>query len=146
MRYHSVAAAALGFAMLSFAPALAQSLPGMGSGSNPLSGAVGSMMGNGAGSSMMGGMLPSLSSSSTSNIAGVLNYCVQNNIVQGSSATNTLSALSGQSGVTSSSAYTAGTQGDIESGNGSTFSLGSVSQQLKTKACDMVLQHAKSLL
>ncbi len=94
----------------------------------------------------MGQMLPSLSSSSTGNVAGVLGYCVKNNIVQGSSATGALSALTGKSGVTSSSGYTAGEQGQIQSGNGNQVSLNGASRQIKTKACDMVLQHAQSLL
>jgi hypothetical protein len=138
--------AAFGIESLSAAPVLAQSLPGMGGGSNSLSGMAGSMMGNGGAGGMMGGTLPSLSSASTSNVAGVLSYCVQNNIVQGASATSALSALTGQSGVTSSSGYTEGTQGDIQSGNGSMFSLNGLNEQLKTKACNMVLQHAQSLL
>jgi Protein of unknown function (DUF2501) len=126
------------------APVFAQSLPGMGSGSS-MSGAANSLMG-GSGSGAMGSMLPSLSSSSTGNVAGVLSYCVKNNIVQGSSATGALSGLTGQSGVTSSSGYAAGEQGNIQSGSGSEFSLGSASDQIKTKACNMVLQHAQSLL
>src|SRR6516165_5865145 len=145
LRSLMILAAAFGIEAFSAESAYAQSLPGMGGGSNSLSGLAGSMMGNSGGGSMMGQTLPSLSSASTSNVAGVLSYCVQNNIVQGSSATSTLSALTGQSGITSSSGYTEGTQGDIQSGNGSSFSLGGLSQQLKTKACDMVLQHAQSL-
>ncbi|MBU6397298.1 MAG: DUF2501 domain-containing protein, partial [Rhodospirillales bacterium] len=70
----------------------------------------------------------------------------QNNIIQGSSATSTLSALTGKSGVTSSSGYQAGEQGDIQSGNSNSFSLSGVDQQVKTKACNLVLQHAQSLL
>jgi hypothetical protein len=122
-------------------PVFAQNMPGMGS----MSGAASNLMGSG-GSSAMGSMLPSLSSSSTSNVAGVLSYCVKNNIVQGSSATSALSGLTGQSGVTSSSGYAAGEQGQIQSGNGSDFSLGGASDEIKTKACNMVLQHAQSLL
>ncbi len=125
------------------APVFAQSMPGMG-GSSGLSGAASGLMGGGSGA--MGSMLPSLSSSSTGNVAGVLSYCVKNNIVQGSSATGALSALTGQSGVTSSSGYAAGQQGQIQSGSGNNFSLGGASKQIKTKACDMVLQHAQSLL
>ena len=143
---HLTVVTVFGLTALSFTPASAQSLPGIGGGSNPLSGAAGSMMGNSGTSGMMGGMLPSLSSSSTGNVAGVLSYCVQNNILQGASATNTLSALTSKSGLTSSSDYTAGSQGNIESSNGSVFSLGDVKQQIKTKACNMVLQHAQSLL
>jgi len=125
------------------APVFAQSIPGMG-GSSAMSGAASGLMGGGSGA--MGSMLPSLSSSSTGNVAGVLSYCVKNNIVQGSSATGALSALTGQSGVTSSSGYAAGEQGQIQSGSGNNFSLGGASQQIKTKACDMVLKHAQSLL
>jgi hypothetical protein len=142
-RFHylmTVTACALG--TLCAAPALAQSLPGMG-GANALTGAASGMMGGGG----MGGMgLPSLSSSSTDNVAGVLSYCVKNKIVQGGAATSALSALSGKDGVTSSSGYLAGEKGDIQSSNGSSFSLDGVSQQMKTKGCDMVLQHAQSLL
>jgi hypothetical protein len=126
------------------APVFAQSIPGMG-GSSGLSGAASGLMGGG-GSGAMSSMLPSLSSSSTGNVAGVLSYCVQNNIVQGSSATSALSTLTGQSGVTSSSGYAAGQQGEIQSGSGSDFSLNGASKQIKTKACNMVMQHAQSLL
>jgi hypothetical protein len=139
---------ACGIAAFAAAPVLAQSLPGMGGGANSMSGAASSMMGNSMGNSMgssaMG--LPSLSSSSTGNVAGVLSYCVKNNIVQGSSATSALSSLTGQSGVTSSSGYQAGEQGNIQSGSGSDFSLSGASDEVKTKACNMVLQHAQSLL
>jgi hypothetical protein len=141
-----------GISAFSAAPVLAQSLPGMGGGSSTLSGAASSMMGNSMGNSMGSSMgssamgLPSLSSSSTGNVAGVLSYCVKNNIVQGSTATSALSSLTGQSGVTSSSGYQAGEQGNIQSGSGSDFSLSGVSDEVKTKACNMVLQHAQSLL
>ena len=137
-----------GIAAFSAAPVFAQSLPGMGGGSSGLSGAASGLMGNSMGSSMGSGTmgLPSLSSSSTSNVAGVLSYCVKNNIIQGSSATSTLSTLTGQSGVASSSGYAAGEQGNIQSGSGSDFSLSGASAQVKTKACNLVLQHAQSLL
>ncbi len=129
-----IVVAACGFG----APVFAQSMPGMG---GSMSNMAGSMMGgSGAGS-----MLPSLSSSSTGNVAGVLSYCVKNNIVQGASASSALSSLTGQSGVTSSSGYQAGEQGNIQSGSGN-FSLSGASSQIKTKACNMVLQHAQSLL
>jgi hypothetical protein len=135
-----------GAGAMSAAPAFAQSIPGFSGGSSALSGAAGNLMGGGGSSSMLSQGLPSLSSSSTGNVAGVLSYCIQNNIIQGSSATSALSALTGRSGVTSSSGYTAGQQGDIQSGNGNSFSLSGVKDQIKTKACDLVLQHAHSML
>jgi hypothetical protein len=114
----------------SLSPAVAQQLPGMSGGAGGLAGQ----------------MLPSLSSASTGNIAGILSYCVQNKDLQGSAATTTLNALTHKNGVTSSSAYTAGQQGQLETGNGSSFSLSGVTQQVKTKVCGMALEHAKSLL
>jgi len=151
LRYFA-AVAVCGIAVLSVAPVLAQSLPGMGGGASAMSGAAGNLMGGGSmGSGAMGGgamgqMAPALSSSSTGNVAGVLSYCVKNNIVQGSSASGALGALTGRSGVTSSSGYTAGEQGNIQSSGGNEFSLSGASQQVKTKTCNLVLQHAQSLL
>jgi Protein of unknown function (DUF2501) len=91
-------------------------------------------------------MLPSLSSASPGNVAGILSYCVQNNDLQVSAATTTLDALTHKNGVTSSGAYTAGQQGQLETGSGHSFSLSGLQQPLKTKLCGMVLEHAKSLL
>lgn len=132
------------FVIGSLSPALAQQLPGMGgNASGSVSKALGGLSGGGG---LTGQMLPSLSSASTGNIAGILSYCVQNNDLQGSAATTTLNALTHKSGVTSSSAYTAGQQGQLETGNGNSFSLSGLTQQVKTKVCGMALQHAKSLL
>jgi Protein of unknown function (DUF2501) len=131
--------------IVSLSPALAQQLPNVGgnvpgSVSKPLGGLSG-----GAGG-LAGQMLPSLSSASTGNVAGILSYCIQNNNLQGGAATTTLDALTHKNGVTSSSAYAAGQQGQIETGGGNSFSLSGVQQQVKTKVCDMVLERAKSLL
>jgi hypothetical protein len=129
----------------SLSPALAQQLPGMGgNGSGSVSKALGGLSGGAGG--LAGQMLPSLSSASTGNVAGILSYCVQNNDLQGSAATTTLDALTHKNGVTSSSAYTAGQQGQLETGSGHSFSLSGVTQQVKTKVCGMALEHAKSLL
>ena len=116
----------------SLSPAQAQQLP--------------QLPGMGGGAGLAGQMLPSLSSASTGNVAGILSYCVQNNDLQGSAATTTLDALTHKNGVTSSSAYTAGQQGQLETGSGQSFSLSGVQQQVKTKVCGMALEHAKSLL
>jgi Protein of unknown function (DUF2501) len=127
----------------SLSPALAQQLPGIG-GNGSVSKALGGLSGGAGG--LAGQMLPSLSSASTGNIAGILSYCVQNNDLQGSAATTTLDALTHKTGVTTSSAYTAGQQGQLETGSGNSLSLSGLTQQVKTKVCGMALQHAKSLL
>nr|WP_249193323.1 YjjA family protein [Gluconobacter sphaericus] len=91
-------------------------------------------------------MLPNISSASTGNVAGVLTYCVQNNYLSGSGATSALSSLTGKQGVTSSSDYTAGQQGQLLTGGSNAFSLSSLKGQMKQKVCNMVLSHAKNLL
>lgn len=97
-------------------------------------------------SDLMGQALPNVSSASAGNTAGVLSYCVKNNILKGNTATSVLSSLSGRSGVQSSSAFDTGKKGQLETGNGNLFSLGGLKEKAKTKVCDMVLQHGQSLL
>ncbi|MCX2561325.1 DUF2501 domain-containing protein [Acetobacter farinalis] len=116
-------------------------------GQNALSAATGSMKSSAAG--MLGNMLPSLSSASTSNLTGILGYCVQNNVLSGAGATSAssvLGTLTQQQGVTSSSSYSAGQQGLLQTGNNQMFSLANLQGQLKTKLCNMVLSKAQSLL
>ncbi|AQS88793.1 hypothetical protein AA101099_2257 [Neoasaia chiangmaiensis NBRC 101099] len=148
-RLMPLAAAMIAIATIAVAPgtgtAQAQSFPGIGgsSGNNPLS----NMTGGAA--SMLGGSLPNLSSASSGNVAGVLGYCAQNNLLQGANATtasSTLSNLTQKPGITSSSAYATGQQGLIQTGNGNTFSLADLKGQLKTKVCNMVLNKAQSFL
>ncbi|WP_415471570.1 DUF2501 domain-containing protein [Acetobacter orientalis] len=101
-----------------------------------------------AGMNMVGSMLPSLSSASTSNVAGILGYCVQNNVLQSSTSTasSVLNNLTQKPGVTSSSAYSAGQQGLLQTGDNQMFSLANLKGQLKTKLCNTVLSKAQSLL
>ena len=54
------------------------------------------------------------------------------------------------SGASQSSSFQAGSSGLLQTGNGQSFNLGSgsggIQSQVTHKVCDMVLQHAKSLL
>jgi hypothetical protein len=93
----------------------------------------------------MGQALPSVSSAGTANTTGVLSYCVKNNYIKGDAATSALSSLTGKSVVQSSSAFSAGQQGQLETGNGSMVSMSGLQEQAKSKLCDMVLQHAQSM-
>ncbi len=116
-------------------------------GQNALSAATSSAKSSATG--MLGNMLPSLSSASTSNLTGILGYCVQNNVLSGASATSASSVLSNltqQQGVTSSSGYSAGQQGLLQTGDNQMFSLANLKGQLKTKLCNTVLSKAQSLL
>lgn len=126
---------------LSMSGAHAQTMPGMSGNSQ----SMGGMMGNMA-SGAMGSMLPNVSSASSGNIAGVLSYCVQNNYVSGSGATQALGGLTSQQGVTSSGDYTAGQQGQLLTGGNSPFSLASLKSGLRQKVCNMVLSRAQNLL
>jgi hypothetical protein len=106
----------------------------------------------------MGGAsaLPSVSSASPTNIAGILQYCVQNNDLGGASASSAssvqsslLSKYTGSSTApTSNSAYTSGSNGELQTGNGQTTSLGGsgLKAEATQKVCSMVLSHAKSLI
>jgi hypothetical protein len=119
-----------------------------------LKGAVGSGQGGGSGGALSGlsGGLPSVSQASPGNTAGVLQYCVRNNLVSGSAATSVkdsvVSKVTGSGQGANDSGFKAGNSGLLQTGNGQNFNLsgGGVKEQVTHKVCDMVLQHAKSLL
>jgi hypothetical protein len=127
-------------------PAQAQSL-------NQLKGATGSEQGAGGRAlGGLGGAMPSVDQASPSNTAGVLQYCIRNNYVSGGAASSVKDSIVGKmtnSGESANdSGFKAGNNGMLDTGNGQSFSLGSggVKAQVTHKVCDMVLQHAKSLL
>lgn len=129
----------------------AQSLGSLAQGAEQ--GALNSALGGGTGAttsgtgSLLGGLgLPSLSSASNGNIAGILGYCVQNNLVSGSAAQSTLSTLTGNSSLTGDSSYASGQQGLLQVGNGNQFSLSTLKENLRKKMCKMVLNKATSLI
>jgi hypothetical protein len=136
---------ALSFIVIaSFTPARAQM-------SNMLNGAMGSGM------SSMGGMsLPSVGAASPTNLAGLLQYCVQNNYLGGGSAASAgsvkdslLSKFTGSTAAPASNAgFTSGINGVLDTGNGQSTTLGGtgIQAQVTQKVCGEVLSHAKSLL
>jgi len=95
--------------------------------------------------------MPSLSSASPGNIAGLLKYCVQNNDLSGgdaSAAQSDASALAAQNNVSNSDAgYAAGSGGMLNAG-GQAYNLGSggARSEVTQQICSQVLSHAKSLL
>ena len=99
----------------------------------------------------LGGGLPSVTQAGPANTAGVLQYCIQNNYLSGGVAGPAKDALLGHvPGASQSSGFQAGSSGLLQTGNGQSFNLGSgsggIQSQVTHKVCDMVLQHAKSLL
>lgn len=117
--------------------ASAQSLPSLG---KDLSKGLGS-----GASGLMGQGLPNVASAGTANTTGMLGYCIKRKYLNNASAGSVLSRLSGRGGLDASPEYTAGQRGQLQTGSG-TFSLSGVQDQVKGKICDMVLDHAKSLL
>lgn len=138
MRQHRLEFILIACAAIATGPLYAQSIPGLGSKSSG-----GGLSGLAGGAS---GLLPSVSSTSAGNAAGVLSYCVKNKILGGAGATSALSGLLGQKGVKSSKGYAAGQRGDLITGEGNSFSLASAKGKVKSKMCDLVLQHAHSFL
>jgi hypothetical protein len=133
---------------------LLQGLPARAQLMDQLKGAVGGGQGSGAGGALGGltGGLPSVSQASPSNTAGVLQYCVRNNYVSGSAASSVkdsmVSKVTGTGQGANDSGFKAGNSGLLQTGNGQSFSLSGsgAKAEVTHKVCDMVLQHAKSLL
>jgi len=100
----------------------------------------------------LAGGLPSVTQTGPANTAGVLQYCVQNNYLSDGVAEPAKNALLGQvPGAGQSSDFIAGSNGLLQTGNGKSFNLGGgaggdIKSQMTHKVCDLVLQHAKSLL
>ncbi|HKT63458.1 MAG TPA: DUF2501 domain-containing protein [Burkholderia sp.] len=118
-------------------------------------GSAGGALGNlgGLGSALTGGGgASSLMSGSTGNVAGLLQFCIQNNYLGGASggAASVKDALMGKLGgnASSDSGYTSGASGILDAGNGSKLDLsgGGLKQQVTRQVCDKVLAQGKSLL
>lgn len=116
------------------------------SGNSAATGGLGSLGSLGSGLS-----LQSLTSSSTGNVAGVLEFCIKNNYLGGGSASSVkdglMSKLPGGSS-TSDSGYTAGAKGILNSGDGKQIDLsgGGLKEQITKQVCDKILAQGKSLL
>ncbi len=96
-----------------------------------------------------GGGIPSVTQASPGNLAGVLQYCVQNNYLGGGAASSVEdSLLRTVTGGGSNSSFQAGSGGLLETGNGQNFGLGGggLKQEIVQQVCNQVLAHAKSLL
>ncbi|WP_322027058.1 DUF2501 domain-containing protein [Burkholderia sp. BCC1977] len=113
-------------------------------------GALGSL--GGLGGALTGGGASSLMPGSTGNVAGLLQFCVQNNYLGGASggASSVKDALLGKLGgnASSDSGYTSGASGILDAGNGNKLDLsgGGLKQQVAKQICDKVLAQGKSLL
>lgn len=108
-----------------------------------------------SGLSSLGGLgnglsLQSLTSSSTGNVAGVLEFCIKNNYLGGGASSVKDSLMSKLPGGSSSSdsGYTDGSKGILNSGDGKQVDLsgGGLKQQVTKQICDKILAQGKSML
>ncbi|BBU31406.1 hypothetical protein AWB80_06421 [Caballeronia pedi] len=112
------------------------------------SGGAGGALGNLGGLSS-GLSLDSLTSSSTGNVAGVLEFCMKNNYLGGGASSvkdGLMSKLGGSA--SSDGGYTNGAKGILDSGNGKQVDLsgGGLKEQVTKQVCDKILAQGKSLL
>ena len=94
---------------------------------------------------LLGSLAPNVSSASAGNAAGLLTYCIKNKVLGAQDASAVLGKLTGTNDVTQSKDYAQGSAGVVQTGNGTGFSLANLKGQRKTRMCDMMLQHGRSL-
>jgi Protein of unknown function (DUF2501) len=100
----------------------------------------------GLGNALSGG---SVTSSNSSNVAGVLQFCIKNNYLGGNSASSVKNSLMSKlpgGASNSDSNYFDGAKGIVDTGNGQKLSLCGVKQQLTRQICDKILDQGKSML
>lgn len=135
---------------------LRQQASQFGMGSSEKSGTESALGGLLGGSSTSSGLLSSLgvpASGTASNAAGVLTYCMKNNYLNANKAEQVKAQLLGKLGLGTQKqeapkdqGYLNGLGGMITGSNGQSFSMDQLKGDLKEKACDFVLNNAKSLL
>ena len=90
-------------------------------------------------------------SGTASNAAGVITYCMKNNYLNADKAAQVKNQLLGKMGLgqkeePKDEGYLSGLSGMVTGSGGKSFSLDKVKGDLKEKACDYVLDNARSLL
>ena len=107
--------------------------------------------GSSSGSSSALSALGLSSSGTASNAAGVITYCMKNNYLNADKAAQVKDQLLGKLGLGQKEApkdtgYQNGLMGMVTGSDGKTFNLDKVKSSVKEKACDFVLNNAKSLI
>jgi len=114
---------------------------------------------------LLGGAVPNVASVGAGNAAGLLGYCLKNNLLGAAqAATGTtgtagkapaapatgaqsiLERLTGRQGVATSPGFAAGQAGQVQTGAGQALSLDNLRGQVRTRVCGAVLNRAKSFL
>jgi hypothetical protein len=111
-------------------------------------GSSGGLSGLGSLGSALSGQ--SLTAGSTGNVAGVLEFCIKNSYLGGSSASSVkdslMSKISGSP--SSSNGYSDGAKGILDGGNGKQLDLsgGGLKAEATKQICTKILEQGKSLL
>ena len=138
--------------------ALRGQLGGGGAAETSSSSGLGGLLGCGTGGAAGGSSalsalgLGGLTGSGTaSNAAGVITYCMKNNYLNADKAAEVKNQLLGKLGLgqqeqPKDQGYQDGLMGMIKGNNGQSFSMDKIKSNLKEKACDFVLDNAKSLI
>ena len=108
--------------------------------------------------SLLSGGDSALTSTSANNVAGVLQYCVKNNVLSKASTENVKDQLLNRLGIETAAGaesqdYQQGLGGLLKTGKDQSVDLNNlgsgltqVKEKVKTKACDVVLKQAKSFI
>ncbi|VTU24895.1 hypothetical protein H4CHR_01485 [Variovorax sp. PBS-H4] len=106
-------------------------------------GAAGAALAKGLGISM-----PAIGASSIGNAAGVIQYCVKNNYLSNDAAGGVKDKLLGMiaGNKTQQTGFANGSKGLLQGSDGKSLNLKSVGGKIKTRACEYVLDNAKSLV
>jgi hypothetical protein len=142
-------AIALTFCASLLAPAAHAQLSGLlNRGSTGAAGALGSLGSLGGSASALSPQ--SLTSGSTGNVAGVLDYCIRNHYLGGSASTvqDALTRKLPGGASTSDSAYAQGAKGILADSQGQQIDLGGsgLKQQITKQICEKILTQGQSLL
>src|SRR3982751_6526204 len=87
--------------------------------------------------------LPDVSRITRANAAGVLQYCMSNNLVSSAATDRLVAPLLSTPGLAKSADYSAGHQGRIIAA-GKTFSIRTATPFLQSEACSIVFKQAKT--
>jgi len=112
----------------------------LGGGQGGAAGALGSL-----------GLAPSsITSGSTGNVAGVIEFCMKNNYLNADSATSAVKdkLLGSVSGGTQDTGYTSGSRGILSTGSGNQLDLtqSGLKAEVTKQVCDKILAQGKSML
>lgn len=112
---------------------------------------LGSMLGAGAGGAGALSALGLSPSATAGNAAGVISYCMKNNYLNADKAAQVKDQLLGKLGMQKQeepkdTGFQNGLGGLVTGSNGKSFSIDKLKGDLKEKACDFVLDNAKSLI